>query len=68
MNRFAVPRVLPPSENVTDPVAPDGETVAVSVTVCPEVEGLGEAERPVLLAFLAGLLTVWLTAVDALPL
>jgi len=60
--------VLLPSENVTVPVAAAGDTVAVSITVCPDVEGLGEDERLVLLAVFAGLLTVCLIAADTLPL
>ena len=42
MLKLAVPIVVPLSLNATDPVANDGVTVAVKVTVCPYVEGFGE--------------------------
>ena len=34
-----VPRELPPSKNCTVPVAAAGDTVAVNVTACPNVDG-----------------------------
>ena len=34
-----VPKELPPSENCTLPVAAAGDTVAVKVTACPNVDG-----------------------------
>jgi hypothetical protein len=34
-------KALRPSKNVTVPVAVDGETVAVKVTDCPTIDGLG---------------------------
>jgi hypothetical protein len=34
------PSVLFPLENVTVPVAADGETEAVKINGCPEIEGL----------------------------
>ena len=37
----AVPSEIEPSENSTVPDAADGDTVAVNVTLCPELEGLG---------------------------
>ena len=37
-----VPRVVAPSLKVTVPVAVDGDTVAVSVTEAPKVEGFSE--------------------------
>jgi hypothetical protein len=36
----AVPRELAPSKNCTVPVAAAGDTFAVSVTLCPKVDGL----------------------------
>ena len=58
-----VPMGLPPSRNVTVPVAvpaPDatGETVAVKVTDCPKTDGLRDEARVVLVD---ALLTTWLT-------
>ncbi len=38
----AVPSVVEPSRNVTVPASVLGETVAVSVTVDPYVDGLGD--------------------------
>jgi hypothetical protein len=35
-----VPSVVLPSRNVTVPVAPNGETLAVNITDCPEMDGL----------------------------
>jgi len=32
--------VITPSKNCTVPVAPEGETVALNVTLCPRVDGL----------------------------
>jgi hypothetical protein len=64
--RFAVPSVVPLSENVTEPVGvlTEEETVAVSVTVFCARTGLGEAASP---AEGAILLTVieWVTSVAA---
>jgi hypothetical protein len=37
-----VPSALPPSLNVTVPVAADGVTVAVNVSVAPDGDGLAE--------------------------
>jgi len=36
----AVPREVVPSRNCTVPVAADGDTLAVNVTDCPNVDGL----------------------------
>lgn len=44
-----VPRVVVPSLNVTEPVAPL-VTVAVNVTDAPEVEGFSEEDRVVVVA------------------
>jgi hypothetical protein len=38
----AVPRELAPSKNCTLPVAAAGETVAVNVTDCPDVDGFDD--------------------------
>jgi hypothetical protein len=63
--RVAVPSVVPPSLKVTVPVGvlvPDvWEIVAVKVTDCPEVAGLGEAVTAVLVTVVPGLLTVSVT-------
>jgi hypothetical protein len=40
-----VPNGFAPSRNCTEPVALGGDTVAVSVTVCPKVEGFGAEVR-----------------------
>ena len=42
----AVPIAVLPSRNCTLPVTVPGETVAVKVTACPYVEGLGEETSP----------------------
>src|SRR5437867_7099726 len=54
-SNVAVPITVAPSLNVTLPVGTPvagvtGTTVAVSVTACPTVEGLGEAVRVVVVA------------------
>jgi hypothetical protein len=41
----AVPSVVDPSRNVTVPASVPGETVAVRVTVDPNVDGLGDDVR-----------------------
>ena len=61
--RLAVPSVVPPSVNVTDPVAAEGVTVAVNVTAALNVEGLAD-EANVTVEF--ALLTVWVSAEDVL--
>jgi len=38
----AVPRELTPSKNCTVPVAAAGDTVAVKVTDCPDVDGFDD--------------------------
>ena len=45
--KVAVPKPFAPSRNATVPVAAGGVTVAVNVTVCPAVEGLGVPDRTV---------------------
>jgi hypothetical protein len=63
--RVPVPSVVPPSRNVTVPVAVDGVTVAVNFTDEPYVDGLAEdASVTVVLA----LLTVWVSVEDVLVL
>jgi hypothetical protein len=60
-----VPSDDAPSKNSTEPVAPEGVTVAVNVTAWPDVDGLSELTSDVLelAAF-----TVWLCTADVLPL
>jgi len=53
---------VPFTENATDPPPPLGEIVAVSVTVCPTPEGLGEAVTEVVVlvpAMLSGKTQRW---------
>ena len=38
--RAPAPSRMAPSKNCTVPVAPEGETVALNVTLCPTVDGL----------------------------
>ena len=38
--RAPAPSGVAPSKNCTVPVDPEGETVAVSITLCPTVDGL----------------------------
>ena len=59
--RLAVPSIVLPSVNVTDPVAAEGATVAVNVTAVLNVEGLAD-EANVTVEF--ALLTVWVSAED----
>jgi ribosomal protein S5 len=40
-DRLPVPKTVAPSLNVTIPVAVDGNTIAVKVTVAPKADGLG---------------------------
>jgi hypothetical protein len=47
-----VPRVAEPSRNVTVPLADDGETVAVKITLWPTVEGLPEVMTDVVVGTL----------------
>ena len=60
-----VPSDVAPSKNCTVPVAPDGVTVAVSVTLVPNVDGFGALASDVLVL---AWLTVCDCAVDVLPL
>ena len=62
--REALPKEVEPSKNVTVPVAAEGETVAVKVTLWPETEGLALEETAVAVA---ARLTVWDKDGDALP-
>jgi hypothetical protein len=70
----AVPSCVVPSKKVTAPVGkldPEaGATVAVSVTACPEVTCVGEAESAVVLLVFAGatMVTVAAAEVDVLKL
>jgi hypothetical protein len=47
-----VPTDVAPSKNCAVPVAADGVTVAVKVTLCPYVEGFGEDANRVVVAVL----------------
>jgi hypothetical protein len=46
-DRLPVPRVAPPSINVTVPVAVDGVTVAVKITELPYVDGSADDVTPI---------------------
>src|SRR5437868_1826881 len=59
-----VPRSAAPSRNCTVPVAADGETVAVSVTDCPNADGLTEE---LTLTVAVALTTVCVHAAAVLP-
>ena len=63
MVNVAVPSDVLPFKNWTEPVAVDGETVAVSVTAWPNVEGEGPVEKVVLVG---ALFTVCGTAIEVL--
>jgi hypothetical protein len=60
-----VPSDVAPSKNSTLPVATDGVTVAVIVTLSPTTDGFGDVVTAVVVL---ALLTVWLCAGDVLPL
>ena len=60
-----VPIEVVPSRKVTVPVAVEGETVAVSVTLAPVATDVGEAVSEVVVAVLVDV-TVMLTAVEVL--
>jgi hypothetical protein len=62
--REALPKVEPASKNVTVPVAAEGETVAVKVTLWPETEGLALEATAVAVA---ARFTVWDKDGDVLP-
>jgi hypothetical protein len=57
---------LPPSVNVTVPVALAGITFAVKVTGFPLAAGLGEANNPVIVGIRVGGFTTSLTVGDVL--
>jgi hypothetical protein len=42
LEMFPLPIVFAPSLKVTEPVAVDGDTVAVSVMLCPKADGVTE--------------------------
>jgi hypothetical protein len=60
-----VPITTAPSLNVTEPEDVAGETVAVRVIDCPEVDGFGDEVNEVVVVALAAP-TVWLTTDDVL--
>jgi hypothetical protein len=61
--RVPLPRVAAPFLKVTEPVAEEGVTVAVRVTVWPDVEGFRDVLR---LVVVVRALTVWVRAVEVL--
>ena len=61
-----VPSEVVPSRKVTVPVAVEGETVAVSVTVAPVATDVGDAVNAVVVAVSVEV-TVMLTAGEVLP-
>src|SRR5260370_42348967 len=63
--RVPAPSRLAPSKNWTVPVAPEGETVAVSITLCPRVDGL-LLDAIAVVEF--ALLMVCVSTVEVLPL
>ncbi len=63
--RVTLAKVVVPSRNVTTPVAVDGETVAVNVTVWPDKEGLRFDAIPMVLE---ALFTNSVIAAEVLPL
>jgi hypothetical protein len=48
--RVIVPSAVPLSINVTEPVAVEGATVAVSVTLCANADGLSELVKVTVVA------------------
>ena len=63
--RVPVPNVVLPSLKVTVPVAAEGETVAVKVTVTPDADGFDDEVR---VTVVVALFTVWVSAEDVLVL
>ena len=63
-----VPMEVAPSKKVTVPVAAEGETLAVNITVCPKVDGFKLELNPVVVLVLAGVFTTCETADDVLAL
>jgi len=61
----AVPSELAPSKNCTVPVAAAGETVAVNVTACPDVDGFADDASAVVVLINEGF-TVCVRTVDVL--
>ena len=61
----AVPRELAPSKNCTVPVAAAGDTVAVNVTDCPDVDGFTDDASAVVLLINEGF-TVCVRTADEL--
>ena len=60
----AVPSELAPSKNCTVPVDPAGETVAVNVTACPDVDEFSDDVSAVVVPIAA---TVCARVEDVLP-
>jgi hypothetical protein len=61
-----VPSEVVPEKNVTVPVAVDGATVAVNVTLAPTVGVVVDAASVVVVAVLVAVLTVIETALEVL--
>ncbi len=64
--RVLVPSEVAPLKNSTVPVAAEGETVAVKVTVCPLFDGFGLEARVVVVLVLPDVFTVWVSVEDVL--
>jgi hypothetical protein len=63
-----VPSAVVPSSNVTVPVAADGETVAVSVTLAPSATDVADAVRVVVVAVVVSVVVVVVVVVDVVVL
>jgi hypothetical protein len=66
--RVPLPSEVEPSKNVTVPVAVEGETVAVKVTVWPELDGLRLEPRAVVVLVLDVEFTVSVRIAEVLAL
>jgi len=64
----SVPSAVPPSKNVTVPLAWLGETVAVNVIGCPRFDGLRLDASVVVVLVPLPVLTVWVRTADVLAL
>jgi hypothetical protein len=64
--RLPVPSEVVPEKKVTVPVAAEGATVAVNVTLAPTVGVVVDAASAVVVGVLVGVLTTIETALDVL--
>jgi hypothetical protein len=64
--KVPVPSEVVPEKKVTVPVAAEGETMAVSVTLAPTAGVVVDAASAVVVAVLVAVLTVTKTALDVL--